>query len=137
MWYCFSVSALLATCPELCIRHFMDFLPLLVWPSSTLTSGLAVVLADPCVVMPFGFGRFVPDSSFGASPSASMINVGRVVMLAVGLLFVLTWWGQCDSWRVLSWGCPYCSSLGVATLLPLVNFMETSSCSSVGWSDVW
>ena len=30
----------------------MNFLPLLVWPSSALTSDLAVVLARPCVVMP-------------------------------------------------------------------------------------
>ena len=36
-------------------------------------------------------------SSFGASATLSMIEVGLVVLSAVGLIFVLTWWGRHDS----------------------------------------
>ena len=48
----FSVDDLMATFPEFWLRHSFAFLFLLVWPLSALTSGLTIISACPCVVMP-------------------------------------------------------------------------------------
>ena len=85
---------------------------------------------------PSGFGRFFPAPSLDASAPHSMLEVDRVVLSAVGFLFVLPWWGRHDIRGVSSWECPSFSSLDVATMLTLVNLLEPSPCSLGCWLGV-
>ena len=74
----FYVVALMETCPVL-----LQF-----WFGNSFDSPLccdASCLAVSCRPPPFG-----------ASATPSMLEFGIVVLLAVGLLFVLTWWGHRD-----------------------------------------